>query len=76
MEQLEHEIARPELHQRRDRGMAEIAVGLARHAGEIRLGDGVADERADHLDRDFRIGPSGKACDRMARSSRGQAAGT
>ena len=35
MEQLEHEIAHSELHQRRDRGMAEIAVGLARHAGEV-----------------------------------------
>ena len=65
VKQLEHEIARPELHQRRDRRMAEIAVGLARHAGEVVVGDGVADERTDDLDRDLRIGPAGKARDRV-----------
>ena len=45
--------------------MAERAVGLARHAGEIGLADRVADERPDHLDRDFGIGPAGKAGDRL-----------
>ncbi len=45
--------------------MAEVAVGLARHAGEFVLGNVVADERADDLDRDFGIGPAGKAGDRL-----------
>ena len=63
VKQLQYEIARPELHERRDRGMAEIAVGLARHAAEIVLGDGIADEGADHLDRHLRIGPAGEARD-------------
>ena len=61
MEQLEHEIAHPELRQRGDRGMAEISIGLPRHAGEVVLGDGVAHEGPHHLDRHLRIGPSGKA---------------
>ena len=75
MKQLQHEIARPELHQRGDRRMAEIAVGFARHAGEVVIGNGIADEGADDLDRDLGIGPAGEARDRPA-SSRGQAAGT
>ena len=54
-----------ELRQRRDRGMAKSAIGLARHAGEIGFADGIADERADHLDRDFGIGAAGKAGDRL-----------
>ena len=64
VKQLEHEIARRRTAQRRDRRMAKIAVGLARHAGEIVLGNGIADKRPDDLDRDFRIGPAGKAGDR------------
>ena len=35
VEQLQHEQVGAELRQRRDRRMAEGAVGLARHAGEI-----------------------------------------
>ena len=66
VEQLEHEQAGAELHERRGRRMAEGAVGLARHAREIGLGDAVADEGPDHLDRDFGIGPAGKARDRLA----------
>ena len=63
MKQLEHERVRVELRQRRHRGMAKTAVGLARHAGEVGFGNGIADERPDHLDRDFRIGAAGKAGD-------------
>ena len=37
VKQFEHEQARPELGERRGRRMAERAVGLARHAGEIGL---------------------------------------
>ena len=65
VKQFEHEGIHAELRQRRDRGMAKIAVGLARHAGEVGFGDGIADERADHLDRDFGIGTAGKAGDRL-----------
>ena len=63
VEQFERKGIRTELGERRHRGMAEIAVGLARHAGEVRFADGIADERPHHLDGDFGIGPSGEACD-------------
>ena len=53
--------------------MAERAVGLARHAGEVGLGDRIADKRADHLDGDLGIGPAGESGDRPPASSRGQA---
>ena len=43
---------------------------------EIGLGDGVADERPDHLDGDLGIGPAGEAGDRLAASSVGQVSGT
>ena len=38
VKQLEHEQAGAELHERHGRRMAEGAIGLARHAGEIGLG--------------------------------------
>ena len=52
-----------ELRERRGRRMAERAVGLARHAGEIGFRDGGADEGPDHLDRDLGVRPAGKAGD-------------
>ncbi len=61
MKQLEQEFVDAELHERSNGRMAEIAVGLARHAGEIVLRDGIADKRTDQLDGDFRIGPAGEA---------------
>ena len=64
VKQLEHEQAGAELRERRGRRMAERAVGLARHAGEIGFRDGGADERADHLDRDLGVRPAGEAGDR------------
>jgi hypothetical protein len=51
----------PNCVKRSNRRDAEMAVGLARHAGEVVVGNGVTDERADDLDGDFRIGPAGKA---------------
>ena len=45
--------------------MAERAVGLARHAGEIGFGIDAADEGLDHLDRDLGVGLAGKAGDRV-----------
>ena len=59
-----------ELRQRRDGGMAEGAVGLARHAGEIGLGDRIADETA----RSPRRRPRHRAGRRSRRSSAAQAA--
>src|SRR5262249_7407837 len=64
MKQFEYEIARPELHQRSDRRMAEPAIGLARHAGEVAIRDGIADEGTNDLHRHFRIWAAGKAGDR------------
>ena len=63
VEELEHEFARAVLAQGRNRRVPEIAVGLAREAGEVVLGDVLADERAHHLDRDLGIGLPGKAGD-------------
>ncbi len=65
MKQFKYEIAHPELDQRRDRGMAKPAVSLARHAGEIAFGDGIADERADDLHRHFGVRPASKSGDRV-----------
>ena len=59
-----------ELRQRRDRGMAKIAIGLARHAGEIGFADGIADERPDHLDGNFGIGTAGKGGNRLRLEAR------
>ena len=50
MKQFENEIAHPELDQRGNRRMAELAIGLARHAGKVVFGNGVTDERTDNLD--------------------------
>ena len=58
--QFEYERIDVELGQGGHRGMAESAIGLACHAREIGLGDGVVDEAADDFDRDFRIGPAGE----------------
>ena len=70
VEQFEHEQAGAELDQRHGGGMAEGAVGLLRHAREIGLGDGIADERADHFDRDFGVRAAGKAGDGRGRERR------
>ena len=77
VKQLEHEQAWTlSCDERRDGRMAEGAVGLARHAGEIGLGNGVADEGPDHLDRDLGVRLAGKAGDRLAASSVGHVSGT
>jgi len=65
VEQLERENIDAELNERRDRRMAEGAVGLVRHPGEIGLGDRIRGEAADHLDGDLGIGPAGEALDRL-----------
>ena len=76
MKQLERERAGAELGQRRDRGMAERAVSLAHHAGEVGLGDGVADEMADDLDGDLGIGAAGESGDRLAARAAARDSGT
>ena len=55
--------------------MAERRVGLIGHAAEISVGNFLADERPDHLDRDFPIGPAKKARDGLGESC-GQVSGT
>ena len=79
MKQFKYEIAHPELDQRRDRRMAKPAVSLARHAGEVAFGDGIADERADDLHGHFGVRPSSKSGDRVGiepRPSRGHVEAT
>ena len=54
--------------------MVEPAISLARHAREVGLGDGIADERTDDFHSHFGIGPAGKTSDRIcieARPGRG-----
>ena len=63
VEQLEHEQIGVELDERRGRRMAEGAVGLARHASDIRLRDRVADKWPDHLAGDLGIRPAGETAD-------------
>ena len=67
VKQFKREGIDAKLGQRRHRRMAEAAVSLARHAGEVGLGDGIAGEKPDHLDGDFGIGPAGKAEDGVGR---------
>ena len=76
VEQLEQEGAGAELRDRHHRRMPERAVGLAREPRQIRLGDGVADERPDHLDRHLGVGPAGKAGDGLGAKGCGQVSGT
>ena len=54
-----------ELRDRRDRGMAEGAVSLARDARQVGVGNAVTHERADHFDRDLGIGAAGERRDRL-----------
>ena len=70
VKQFERERIDAELRQRRHRRVAEAAIGLARHAGEVGVGDGVAGEKPDHLDGDFGIRPAGKAEDGLRRKLR------
>ena len=46
--------------------MAEAAIGFADHAREIGLGNALADEGTDHVDRDFGVRLAGETRDRVA----------
>ena len=70
MKQLQQELTGTDLVERDHRGMAERGVGLVRHAAEIGVGDFVTDERADHVDRDFPIGPAEEGGDDLRRKLR------
>jgi hypothetical protein len=59
VEQLEHELL-GRAGERHHRRMAERGVGLVAMRPRSVVGDVAADERADHLDRDFPIGPAEK----------------
>ena len=60
----------PSCVERRHRRMAERAVRLARHARQIGFGDGVADERPDHIDGDLGVRAAGEARDGLRRELR------
>ena len=70
VEQLQHELIGPDLIERHHGGMAEGGVGLVGHAAEIGVGNLAADERPDHVDRDFPIGPAEKSRDGLGRKLR------
>jgi hypothetical protein len=70
VKQFERERIHVELRQRHDRGMAKSAVGLARHAGEVGIGYGIAGEPPDDLHGDFRVGPAGECTDRLRLDAR------
>ena len=63
MKQFERKGIDAKLRQRRYRGMAEGAIGFARHAGEVGLADRIGGKKPDHLDGDFGIRAAGKAED-------------
>src|SRR5204863_8036987 len=63
VKQLEHEVSGTELAQRYHGGVSEAVISLARHAGEIGVGNAAGDERAQNLDGDLRIGPAGESRD-------------
>ena len=65
MEQFENEVAHAELSQWRNCRMPEMAIGLARHASKVVLRNGITDERANDLDRDFRVWPAAETRNRV-----------
>src|SRR5579883_3099193 len=67
MEQFERKGADVELRQGRDGWVTKRAIGLACHAREIGFDDGIVHKRADHLDRNFGIGPAGEGRNRLGR---------
>ena len=70
VKQLQHELIGTDLVERHHRGMAERGIGLVGHAAEIGVGDLAADKRADHIDRDFPIGPAEESGDGFRRKLR------
>ena len=70
VEKFQHEAAGRDLHERRDRGMAEARVGIPRHRREGIAPDLAAGEWMDDLDRDLGIGPPGQPRDRVMRDLR------
>src|SRR6185437_8212635 len=63
VKELEHEQVRIEFGERGHRGVMEIAVGLARHAGEIGLRNSVSDKGTDHFNSDLGVRLPGEAFD-------------
>src|SRR5438874_3483923 len=63
MEQLEEEIVHAELHERRNRGMAKIAIRFPCHSRELMGGNCVTHERPDHIGGHFGVWFTGEACD-------------
>ena len=70
VKQLQHELIGTDLIERHDGRMAERGIGLIGHAAEIGIRNLAPDKRADHLDRDFPIGPAEKSGDRFRRELR------
>ena len=70
VKQLEHEGAGRKLRERRDRRMAEAAVGIMGHAREIGVRDGPADEGAHDFAGDLCVRPTGETGNLFGRETR------
>ena len=60
VKQLQQEMIRPQLHQRRPRGVAKALIGALDDAGQVLVGETVADERAHDPKRNLFIGAPGQ----------------
>ena len=63
VKQLEHERIGRELRERRDRRVAERAVGIVRHAGKVGIRNRAADKGAHHLAGDLGVAATGQCGD-------------
>ena len=70
MKQFKHERIRADLRDGRYGGMAEAAIGFARHAGQVGIADGTGCKRTHDLDDDLGVGLPGKGRDRVAIEAR------
>jgi hypothetical protein len=70
VKQFQRELIGAHLIERHHRRMAEGGIGLVGHAAEIGVGNLGPDKRADHIDRDFPIGPAEESGDDLGRELR------
>jgi hypothetical protein len=75
VEQLQQEMVRLQLLQRRARVMAEAGIGARDQVGELVIGEGLADEGAHDAERDLLVGQPRQRRD-VARLICGTSAGT
>ena len=69
VKELQQPVVGPDLDQRRDRRMAEAAVGVGQEAAQLLLADLSADERADDAQRHLDVGEPGQIRDLIVRQA-------